>query len=153
MFPNSTLATITALRIIPVIHTTLSARTNGWCPFHMYFLLVLDEGVVMSKSWRVRKVLETIPTLKLGSLPSRIFTKLRTNASDSSVIYGTCLSSGAADDTQCMSQYNNCLDSFTPSTSVDCVSSFTTCLDNGGEANTCASYSAQCKDKCSVNYR
>jgi hypothetical protein len=69
-----------------------------------------------------------------------------------SVMYGTCLSSGAADDSQCMNQYNNCLDSFTPSTSVDCVSSFTICRDNGGEANTCASYSAQCKDKCSVNY-
>lgn len=69
-----------------------------------------------------------------------------------SVIYGTCLSSGSADDAQCMNQYNNCYDSFTPSTSVDCVSEFTICLDNGGEANTCASYSAQCKDKCSVSY-
>lgn len=69
-----------------------------------------------------------------------------------SVIYGTCLSSGSADDAQCMNQYNNCFDSFTPSTSVDCVSEFTICLDNGGDANTCASYSAQCKDKCSVSY-
>jgi hypothetical protein len=42
-----------------------------------------------------------------------------------------------------MGQYNNCLDSFTPSVSVDCVSNFTMCLDDGVEANTCASYSAQ----------
>ncbi|KUJ17806.1 uncharacterized protein LY89DRAFT_61781 [Mollisia scopiformis] len=69
-----------------------------------------------------------------------------------SVMYGTCLSSGAANDTLCMGQYNNCLDSFTPSISVDCVSNFTICRDNGIEANTCASYNAQCKDKCSVNY-
>ncbi|KAF8846627.1 hypothetical protein BDZ45DRAFT_682414 [Acephala macrosclerotiorum] len=69
-----------------------------------------------------------------------------------SVIYGTCLSSGASNDTQCMGQYNYCLDSFTTSTSTDCVTLFTTCLINGTEANTCASVSAQCKDKCSTSY-
>ena len=80
------------------------------------------------------------------------YTNLHYSKDKCSAIYGTCLSSGAADDSLCMEQYNNCLDSFTPSTSVDCVSSFTECRDNGTAANTCASYSAQCKDKCSVSY-
>lgn len=51
-----------------------------------------------------------------------------------------------------MGQYNYCLDSFTTSTSTDCVTLFTTCNINGTEANTCASVSAQCKDKCSTSY-
>ncbi|ESZ94770.1 hypothetical protein SBOR_4882 [Sclerotinia borealis F-4128] len=69
-----------------------------------------------------------------------------------SVVYGVCLSSGSADDSLCMNQYNNCLDSFTPSTSLDCVSSFTKCRNDGGEANTCASLSATCKNDASINY-
>ncbi|KAI9644986.1 hypothetical protein NHQ30_007021 [Ciborinia camelliae] len=69
-----------------------------------------------------------------------------------SAIYGICLSSGSADDSLCMNQYNNCLDSFTASTSLDCVSSFTECLNEGGEANTCASLSATCKNDASINY-
>ncbi|KAF7884769.1 uncharacterized protein EAF02_005105 [Botrytis sinoallii] len=67
-------------------------------------------------------------------------------------IYGICLSSGSADDSLCMNQYNNCLDSFTPSTALDCVSSFTLCRNEGGESNTCASESATCKNDASINY-
>ncbi|KAF7868341.1 hypothetical protein EAF04_004873 [Stromatinia cepivora] len=51
-----------------------------------------------------------------------------------------------------MNQYNNCLDSFTVSTSLDCVSSFTLCRNEGGESNTCASESATCKNDASINY-
>ncbi|KAB8291179.1 hypothetical protein EYC80_009867 [Monilinia laxa] len=69
-----------------------------------------------------------------------------------SAIYGICLSSGSADDSQCMNQYNNCLDSFTPSTSLDCVSSFTSCRNQGGAANECASLSATCKNDASISY-
>ncbi|CAD6443325.1 fe360cdc-be1b-49b7-a44a-8c826701a5eb [Sclerotinia trifoliorum] len=69
-----------------------------------------------------------------------------------SAIYGICLSSGSADDSLCMNQYNNCLDSFTVSTSLDCVSSFTSCRNEGGESNTCASESATCKNDASINY-
>ncbi|RAL65122.1 hypothetical protein DID88_001228 [Monilinia fructigena] len=68
-----------------------------------------------------------------------------------SVIYGICLSSGSADDSLCMNQYNNCLDSFTPSTSLDCVSSFTSCRNQGGAANECASLSATCKNDASIS--
>lgn len=43
-----------------------------------------------------------------------------------------------------MGQYNNCLDSFSLSVgSLSCTSNFTMCLDDGIEANACASVSAQ----------
>jgi hypothetical protein len=68
------------------------------------------------------------------------------------------LSSGDADNAACQTQYNNCLDSFSVfqtaavSQGIDCVSLFNDCHDNGIDDNTCNSYNAQCKDKCSVMY-
>ena len=66
-----------------------------------------------------------------------------------STIYGTCLTSGDADDEACMTQYNNCLDSFsvftnaTAGTGIDCVALFSACHDSGEADNTCNSYNAQ----------
>ncbi|KAM3075767.1 hypothetical protein ACMFMG_007893 [Clarireedia jacksonii] len=72
-----------------------------------------------------------------------------------SVIYGTCLSSGLADDSACMGQYNNCLDSFSTSASVDCVTSFTNCLNDGGAANDGDANDSACLtqyDNCLVSF-
>lgn len=75
-----------------------------------------------------------------------------------STIYGTALTSGSPDSSAASTQYNNCLDSFSVfstrvlSSGLDCVSQFSACRANGTADNTCNSYTAQCKDKCSVIY-
>jgi hypothetical protein len=76
---------------------------------------------------------------------------------DCATAYGTCLESGT-DAATCMTQYNSCYDSFTVFTTTsnsagkDCVSLFSACHDSGEADNTCNSYNAQCKDKCSTIY-
>lgn len=78
-------------------------------------------------------------------------TSCKNTCSDS---YGSCLSASDADDAQCMSLYNSCLDlpSATTVTSTDCVSTFHSCVDSGEAENTCNAGAASCKNKCANIY-
>lgn len=67
---------------------------------------------------------------------------------DASINYSTCLSSGKADESACLQQYNSALVQFKTPTlqnNTDCVTRFTQCEKDGKDDALCQSDNAQCK--------